>query len=247
MEGIASSNWSNFLQEIKLAKEELGKDDIIWYRGHSNAKFYLLPSLLRYKNGIDKEQYLFDSFRKLSDRVLQRRESDWETLFEMQHYHIPTRLLDWSETFGIALFFAAYYSKNNDAAIYLLNPLKLNKKSSIRGLYKIPVDEDKFSYKKIYWDHDPFAPQAPIAVEPIFLNDRILAQKGMFTVHHNEIEPIESKFPEAIKKITLPADLIPAALEFLDLSNLNQFTVFPDLQGIAEFLRSSSGLEYRYK
>ncbi len=227
----------------------MGNPEIVWYRGHPNANFYLLATLLRYKNGIDKEKQLFTDFKKFSDRILKRRDSDWETLFEMQHYGIPTRLLDWSETFGVALFFAATYNQSHhpreDAAVYLLDPIALNKISGVNQVFRVPDDEGQFAYRKIYWNHTPFAAQAPIAIEPIFINERMLAQRGMFTVHHDKIDPLEDAFPNAIKKVILPNAAITAALEFLELSNLNIFSIFPDLAGISGYLKGTSGLEPR--
>ncbi len=250
MKDISSVEWTEFLNSIKEAKKAISDDGPIWFRGQDNASYYLLPSLLRYKNGLDKEQYLFNSFRKFAEKIFQRRECEWETLFDMQHYWIPTRLLDWSETFGIALYFAAFYNHlnnvNNDAAIYLLNPLRLNMVSCISKIYNIPSDEKDFSYTDIYWNKKPFSPNAPIAIEPIFINNRMSAQRGVFTVHNDSIEPIEDKYPDAIKKVILPKELIPAALEFLDLSNINQYTVYPDMSGIADFLKNSSNLISRY-
>jgi hypothetical protein len=250
MHGITSPLWTNFLELVKQAKADLGNPEVLWYRGHPNSRFYLLATLLRYKNGIDKEKSLFTNFRKFSDRILKRRESEWETLFEMQHYGVPTRLLDWSETFGIALFFAATYNQSRhpdqDAAVYLLDPIALNKISKINQIFRVPRDEPEFGYTKIYWEHSPFAAPAPIAIEPIFINDRMLAQRGMFTVHHDKIDPIEDAFPTAIKKVILPNELIPAAIEFLELSNLNFFSVFPDLEGLSGYLTSTSGLESRW-
>ena len=95
MSGITSPHWTAFLKEIQGAKSDLGNPDILWYRGHPYAEHYLLASLLRYENGLEKEKELFTNFRKFSDRILKRHESEWETLFEMQHYGVPTRLLDW--------------------------------------------------------------------------------------------------------------------------------------------------------
>jgi hypothetical protein len=250
MSTITSAEWTDFLTKIKQAKNNLGSPERLWYRGHPNSDFYLLASLNRFENGFEKEQYLFNSFQKFSERLLKRRESEWETLFDMQHYHIPTRLLDWSETFGIALFFASYYNQSHhpgkDAAIYLLNPEALNRISNVPKVYRIPEDEEHFSYKKIYWEHRPFSPSAPIAIEPIFINDRMLAQRGMFTVHDDSIDPIENKFPNAVQKVVLPNSLMSAALEFLDLSNITQYTVFPDLAGIAGFLMNTSELKHRW-
>ncbi len=249
MDGITSPLWLQFLEAIKEAKAQLGNPEILWYRGHPNASFYLLASLLRYENGLERERSLFTNFKKFSDRILKRRDSDWETLFEMQHYGVPTRLLDWSETFGVALFFAATYNQSHhpdkDAAIYLLDPLALNRISGITQVFRVPEDEAKFSYTRIYWEHTPFAAMAPVAIEPIFLNERMLAQRGMFTVHHDKIDPIEDVFPSAIKKVTLPNAAMSSALEFLDLSNLNIFSVFPDLAGIAGYLKATAGLKQR--
>ena len=249
MQGVTSPLWTSFLESIKQAKADLGNPEVLWYRGHPNARFYLLASLLRYKNGIDKEKLLFTNFKKFSDRILKRSDSEWETLFQMQHYGVPTRLLDWSETFGIALFFAATYNQSHhpdqDAAIYLLSPIALNKISGISQIYSVPQDESKFGYTKIYWERSPFSATAPIAIEPVFINDRMLAQRGMFTVHHDQINPIEDAFPGAIKKVILPNKVIPAAMEFLELSNLNIFSVFPDLAGLSGYLTSTSGLTMR--
>lgn len=249
MHSFTSPEWSAFLETVKAANDALGDPDVLWYRGHPNVEHYLLASLLRYENGLDKEKYLFDSFQKFSDRIFKRRTSEWETLFEMQHYGVPTRLLDWTESFGVALFFAAYYNKrhhpDNDAAIYLLSPHRLNEYSGINRIYRIPEDENSFPYKGIYWNKTPFAANAPIAIEPIFINDRMLAQRGMFTVHHNGIKPIESKFPRAIKKVVIPNAVIDAALDFLALTNINEYSVFPDLAGIAGYLTKESNLILR--
>lgn len=250
MKELASPDWIEFLDNIRITKEELGNPEVIWFRGQGNHIHYLLPSLLRFENGIEKERQLFHKFRRFADKIFKNKESEWETLFDMQHYGLPTRLLDWTESFGISLYFAAYWNDlrktSNDAAIYLMNPKKLNSHSGKDKILRIPREEKEFPYSGIYWEHKPFKATAPIAIEPIFRNDRILAQRGNFTVHNDDIAPIESKFPDAIKKVMLKNSAIPAAMEFLDLANINEYSVFPDLAGISDYLKNTAGLKPRW-
>ncbi len=241
-----SKAWQVFLANIKDAKNELGNPEILWFRGHSNAEFRLLPSLLRYSRGLEKEQELFYKFKRYADKLFKSKNSEWETLFDMQHYGIPTRLLDWTENFGIALFFAAYYnskfSSGKSASMYLLNPVKLNLFAGRNSIVRLPTEENNFRYSDIYFQKRPFSANSPIAIEPIFNNDRIMAQRGNFTIHDDSLIAIEEKFPGAIKKIILDGYTIQAALEFLDLANITEYSVFPDFSGIAGYLIQSSGL-----
>lgn len=157
---IGSESWNEFLINVRIAKKDLGNPEILWYWGHWNSNHYLLPTLLRYKNGLEKEKVLFHKFRVFADKVFKTKESEWETLFDMQHYGIPTRLLNWTESFGIALYFTSYYNNlkgsSEDASLYLLNPLELNKISGKTSILRIPREESDFSYTSIYWNNKPF-------------------------------------------------------------------------------------------
>ena len=233
-------NWKTLLEIVKEVKAELGSSEVLWFRGQSNADYPLLPSLCRGIDGFSKEKFLFQKFLQLTLRVFPRRTNDWETLFDMQHYGLPTRLLDWSENLGIAAFFAVNYHEldnvDTHVAIYILNPRELNLYSGIERIPFIPDDKD-FDYKTIYWEKRPFAPTYPIAIEPIFQNDRILAQKGMFTIHGDNLSEIAELCPKAVKKIILNKTAIPEIVEFLEIANINEQTVFPDMVGIVNYIR----------
>ena len=76
----------------------------------------------------------------------------------------------------------------------------------------------------------------------------MLAQRGMFTVHHDDedIKPIETEFPQAVQKVVIPNNIMAAAMDFLSLTNINEYSVFPDLAGIAGYLKRESDLMPRW-
>ena len=122
----ASEAWNGFLTGVRNARAELKSPATVWYRGHWHSTYSLLPSLLRVSRGLSKEQELFYKHRQAATYLLKARESDWETVFDMQHYGVPTRLLDWTETLGVAVFFALG-TQPSEAAVYVLDPTELNR------------------------------------------------------------------------------------------------------------------------
>jgi hypothetical protein len=106
-----------------------------WFRGQRNAKWPLLPSV---KRGYSKqqEQYLTNLFYARARTRYTRCPNDddyggWLTL--MQHYGLPTRLLDWSHSPLVAAYFAAKYAFDlgnagdpSDAAVWALEPHRMN-------------------------------------------------------------------------------------------------------------------------
>lgn len=144
-EYVASiSSLSEYLQEIKVVSSFLkpknqknsSEANLLWYRGQTNKEHILLPGLMRkWKKGsnispLEKEIAFMDIF---SSRTMHTIESDmhllqntFDWLVQMQHYSIPTNLLDWSENAFVALFFALIKKNDivtkNDAAVYILNP-----------------------------------------------------------------------------------------------------------------------------
>jgi hypothetical protein len=172
--------------------------------------------------------------------------SDWGILLTMQHYGLPTRFLDWTESFACALFFAQQHRPPRDtAAVWMLDSESLNEVSiGHRGL--VALDENVIVADSALdlrpW-HPKFAPaevDAPtIAVAPLFTSPRMTAQRSMFTLAGDSPLPLDEQFDGrllregALQKIELPPDQFDEVREYLRLNGLRAYTYFPDLEGLA--------------
>ena len=127
------TTWNEFLEQVRQAESDLGQPSEVWYRGHSDESWDLTPSLLRHKDWEDKEKKLFQEFTKTASRLFDKRTNDWETLFDMQHYWVPTRLLDWTSVMGVAMAFILHndYSDSANSALFVLDPTALNSQTRI--------------------------------------------------------------------------------------------------------------------
>jgi hypothetical protein len=79
--------------------------DTRWYRGAKNPSYNLLPKLFRDPEIQKREGYISVEFRRRARPHLEGIQSPFEWLCAMQHYGFPTRLLDWSESLPMALYF----------------------------------------------------------------------------------------------------------------------------------------------
>lgn len=109
-------------------------------------------------------------------------------------------------------------------------------------ILKTPFEEKEFRYTKLYWKHKPIKPNAPIAIEPRFTNDRIRSQRGIFTVNDDSNDPIDIRFPDSIKKVILPVEAKASARLFLSESNIDDYTMSPDLIGLLKFFQKKFNL-----
>ena len=117
-------SWVAVLKKIKEGIETLsepGEKTTIWFRGQEDSSYKLLPSLYRMKDGkhfydpnFTKLRPAIESLYKLfrvksfgSPEIFSRgNDSVVGTLSSMQHYKVPTNILDWSTSVFVALYFA---------------------------------------------------------------------------------------------------------------------------------------------
>lgn len=104
---------SNRIGSIRTLMEILEKLDIdyeekvsVFYRGHSNHTFKLEPFVYRKDYFIKNEDKLFKEMIARSPNDFKECNTTFEKLVKMQHYSLPTRLLDITSNPLVALFFA---------------------------------------------------------------------------------------------------------------------------------------------
>ena len=232
------SAWNDFLSEVRAAEADLGNPLEVWYRGHTDQRWQLVPSLPREADWERKEKALFIEFTKSASHLFDRRTSDWERLFDMQHYWVPTRLLDWTTVMGVAIAFILHgdYSDTEDSVLFVLDPLALNKLSGRDEVINVPEDKS-FDYQTIYWQHKPVKIEKPLAIRPGAQSDRLHAQKGVFTVAGSLPTGFETAAAACFRKVTLPSAAKPEAREFLRWANLDEYTIYPDIVGMSRHIR----------
>src|SRR5713226_9720971 len=224
----------------------------IWYRGHRRSEWALKSTLHRYIERLtsdlaqplpveEKKELLREEAKSLYRRFKAEawpllgpsERSDWGALFTMQHYRLPTRLLDWTESFACALFFAQQHRERGEAAaaaVWVLDSERLNEVSiGQRGL--IALDE---SVAESTFDVRPWHPKwrpppkdlSIIAVSPIFTHPRMTAQRSVFTLAGDSFLSLHEQFEGRLirdgilVKIELPPTGFDEVEDYLSVAGL---------------------------
>lgn len=274
---------SEYIQEVKnISSKLLGEDNHdLWFRGENKSfKTKLIPSIFREKDffgeelsisniyesrTITSEQY--DCVSKI-EKTLRLKFSinnhiynknkyssdSWENYYLMQHYGIPTRLLDWSESALIALFFCVEKLNSEDnGIIWILNPYRLNElsfslsrtleskyKDNLYSIHTPQRNKKKSTPNGILTNYLDFNfddnNNFPIAITPIRFDLRMKYQKSNFTIFGNIINgllahPYNTKF---LDKIIINKDKIEEIKDELYVLGITNESIYPGLEGVAK-------------
>jgi hypothetical protein len=222
----------------------------LWYRGQHNVDWDVQASIHRSYTAED-ERNLTNRFRSRAGMRYQRTpahgdQAAWLSL--MQHYGMPTRLVDWTRSPLIAAYFAVepYISNHqaaapeDDAVIWVLHPHNLNRlrggtdvTPSINGELCRPLLSPAF-------DHE--APEHGFvrAVMGSETDLRLFVQQGCFTIHCDRT-PLNRMqgHGQFLDALVIPAAHIEQMADELDVCSFRQGDIFPDLGHLAAELKET--------
>jgi hypothetical protein len=186
----------------------------LWFRGHPRLDLDLRPRVFREtlvnipKDGTWDEANVFDHLRLRDPQHERTYHSAFDWLCLMQHYSIPTRLLDWSESIVVGLYFAVKADAEVDGELIVLNARRLNRQTkprptistpesghvAVRAEMAVKRSARKLKRSRAVMDalhEDPDLDpndwiehcRRPTAVFPRRLNDRMKLQSSVFTLH----------------------------------------------------------------
>jgi len=222
------SDFIKKIDQIKRSSEKAGNNADLLFRGQ-RQDHELRPKLARlHLNGniLNIEKLMLDEFRRACLPLVDHQpENNWDLLALAQHHGLPTRLLDWTYSGLVALWFAVQKipEAENDGVVWILNAHTAD--------YR---DTDKLA--------DPLLNKVTKIFRSRVISKRISAQSGAFTVHKinddNKIVSFEThrEFKEKLTKLLIPAKEFANIRKSLKVMGINHLTVFPDIDGLCQHL-----------
>ena len=233
----------------RLTSERTAEDSgIFWFRGHRSRAWNVGPSIWR--------DYDRDAERNFTNRFCVRaatryhplptydQDALWLSL--MQHYGLPTRLLDWTRSPLVAAYFAVEdyifdrRRETEDAIIWMLDPHVLNKSE---GFAEVTPSIEAHMCKDMIaaaFTHKVKENKKVLAVMAAENDLRMFVQQGCFTIHSDTV-PLDKrdKRHTHLSAIVIPAAYIRQIVSEVDACGFRRGDIFPDLGHLADELKGT--------
>ncbi len=263
MPNVEEHKLDSFTAVLKAVEDFQSKNDLSWFRGCNDSTHALVPSLFRHpsKKKVETMRELeLDIARVFAQRsppfVQQSFRDEWEQMFFMQHYGIPTRLLDWSESPLIAMYFAltggeryANGKPKKDAAIWMLNPAMWNRGALSDISFTGGVLDTSKEQVRSYGPNVDLEQRKnlPVMIYGTHNSPRIVAQRGTFSLFGKSKDCMATAYKAAefadgiLHKVVVPKEKREEVALSLLKKGVSDTTIYPDLQGLSLELKKHFG------
>ncbi len=249
---VSIESIGGYLEEVirMTQTDQKGHMYFQWYRGHADKEWELIPKVQRNFVGeeeelLRKERYYTNDFQARASvfktSALPIGEyAKWLTL--MQHYGLPTRLLDWSRSPLVALYFAVSdeVQENKDGCIWILTPGRLNESQHLEK--PSVINGKKYDNVYIYnTEHKTIATM----IYPAFRRWKLSSNPEVVT---QEDKKFDHRFNALRNKI---AACYPTEADGRVYNQLAAFTVHNSMEKLTDICDDSTlcqiTIPYRYK
>ena len=230
---LHSTTWAEFKSDslTQLFAPEVPARGRYYFRGQSSADYTLISSFDRWYTTLgtntknlskkDATDRFLELFREEAGRLSPDPSLPTnikQLLALAQHYGVPTRLLDWTESPYVAAFFAF-----SELALQPENP------ANRIAIWCLDTEAR-------IWAQDTGI-KLLSAASPY--NERLRNQLGKFTLLQSPFDTVEAHIAQcdqtntALRKLTLPVGEAKTALSDLDFMGITYSTIYPGLDGCA--------------
>jgi FRG domain len=227
----------------------------VW-RGHACCDWPLRPEVFRLINGkCYNEISLIRAFMAHAEsRYVKCPSPDdriaW--LLLARHYGLPTRLLDWTNSPLVALYFATLEDsyEGEDGCLWTILPGKANEKSIIDNRLVSPYEKLLDPILDIVFhpggrsgQAEKDALQEKSRGKVLFLGTRevdwrVSVQQASFSIHGDDQDLAELKLTSLQRRFIIPKDAKQGLRQALRAVGIIKMTLFPDLGALAENLKA---------
>lgn len=234
-------SWEEFVTEIDPVHDTARGEEGYIFRGHADAGWRLSPTLARQIEGrlgrdeaCELEDTLLKEFRSrahlyeeipfaLLDAHRQLIKLCW--LPYIQHYGGPTRLLDWTRSPFISVYFAVESRATADGALWYLHRGRLEASE----LHVEAIDANI--------GPGPGDRETKIGFAPVlYSTERMIAQQGTLMFCTDIFADIAGMAELELTKLIIPARLKGAFLTRLHSMGITASSLFPGIDGLGRSL-----------
>ncbi len=236
-----------------------------YFRGQANSSWTLKPKMTRILEGMKQEEealkYEYQAFEYFRERVhlyIPKTsiplDDTYECLCLMQHYSAPTRLLDWTTSFWVALYFSVFEiivdptkpSEEVDGAVWIVPTQSM--------WSAMEIDQPKRDWKKILSSMQDFIKFGTSEALPTLTHtyrsdlksERVTIQRGVFTFNEkldcdqaNVIgTALMQRYPndkaKQLCKLIITSEQKKHFRRHLTKLNVSAATLFPGIDGLGK-------------